>query len=58
MRSKIISSRLGLNERASDSVQPVHSWNDSQITDWRRAWAKLSAIVAAAAGGSAISEAM
>ena len=37
MKSKIRSSRLGLNERVSDSVQPVHSWNDSQITACRRA---------------------
>ena len=32
-------------------MQPVHSWNDSQITDWRRALARPSAIAVAAVGG-------
>ncbi len=49
-----MSSIVGLNERVSDSVQPVHSWNDSQMTDCRRAFASASAIAREAIGGSAI----
>ena len=53
MKSKIRSSIDGEEARVIDSVQPVHSWNDSQITDWRRALARPSAIAVAAVGGSA-----
>ena len=40
-----------------DSVHPVHSWNDSQITDWRVALAICSAMTVEAAGGRAMIEA-
>ena len=36
-----------------DSVQPVHSWNESQITDCRRALEIASAIALAIEGGKA-----
>jgi hypothetical protein len=38
-------------------VQPVHSWNGSQITDGRRVAAIASAIARPADGGKAIIEA-
>ena len=57
MKSKIRFSRVGLCERVNDSVQPVHSWKDSQITDCRLALARPSAMAVAAEGGSAIIEA-
>jgi hypothetical protein len=44
--------------RVNDSVQPVHSWNDSQITDCRRALANPWAMAVAAVGGKAIIEAV
>ena len=50
-------SRVGECERVIDSVQPVHSWNGSQITDGRFAAAIASAMARPAAGGSAIIEA-
>ena len=50
------SSSVGLKLRVSDSVQPVHSWNESQITDCRRAFASPSAMAPAAEGGSASEE--
>ena len=40
-----------------DSVQPVHSWNGSQMTDGRRAFSSASAIRGTSAAGSAIAEA-
>ena len=56
--SKIMLSSVGEYERVSDSVQPVHSWNDSQITDGRLALISASAIAVAVPGGSAISDAI
>ena len=51
MKSKIRFSSVGaIATRVSDSVQPVHSWNDSQITDCRRAAARPSARASAADG--------
>jgi hypothetical protein len=44
--------------RVIASVQPVHSWKESQITDWRRALARPSAIAVAAVGGKAMIEAV
>ena len=32
------------DERVSDSVQPVHSWKDSQMTDGRRACSSACAM--------------
>ena len=55
--SKIMPSSVGECERVIDSVQPVHSWNGSQITDGRRAAAIASAMTSPAAGGKAIIEA-
>ncbi len=49
-----MSSIVGLKERVSDSVQPVHSWKESQMTDWRRALASACAIAVDEVGGSAI----
>jgi hypothetical protein len=40
-----------------DSVHPVHSWNDNQITDCRLAFARDSAIAGAIDAGNAIDEA-
>jgi hypothetical protein len=42
----------------SDSVQPVHSWNDSQITDGRLALSSAFAIAGTMVGGSAIIDAV
>jgi hypothetical protein len=39
-------------------VQPVHSWNDNQMTDGRRAVANASATCEIADGGIAISDAV
>jgi hypothetical protein len=39
-------------------VQPVHSWNDSQMTDGRRAAASASATWPTADGGNAIRDAV
>ena len=58
MLSKIRLSSVGDAERVSDSVQPVHSWNDSQITDGRRACSSALAILGTRAGGSASNEAV
>ncbi len=44
--------------RVSDSVQPVHSWNDIQITDGRFAFSNAFAIDGIMAGGIAIADAM
>jgi hypothetical protein len=49
---------VGEWDRVSDSVQPVHSWNDSQITDGRRALANASAMAGAMLAGSAINDAV
>jgi hypothetical protein len=51
MKSKIRSSMEGVRARVIDSVQPVHSWKDNQITDWRRALASPCAMAVAAVGG-------
>ena len=56
--SKIRLSSVGEYERVSDSVQPVHSWNDSHITDGRLALISASAIAFAVPGGSAIIDAI
>ena len=53
MKSKIRSSIDGDLARVIDSVQPVHSWKESQITDWRRAFDRPCAIAVAAVGGKA-----
>ena len=42
--------------RVSDSVQPVHSWKESQITEGRFAFASACATAGAMPGGSAMSE--
>jgi hypothetical protein len=47
----------GAEERVNDSVQPVHSWNDSQTTGKRRAFSSPSASNRAAPGGKANKEA-
>ena len=44
--------------RVSDSVQPVHSWKDIQITDGRFACSSDLAIAGTIVGGSAIREAV
>ena len=54
MLSKISPSTVGVCERVSDSVQPVHSWNDSQITEGRLAFSRALAIAGTMDGGSAI----
>jgi hypothetical protein len=53
MASKMSPSTVGDAERVSDSVQPVHSWNDSQMTDGRRAFSIASAIRGIMLGGNA-----
>ena len=50
MKSKISASMVGVEERSSVSRHPVHSWNDSQITERRFARARFAAI----AGNDAI----
>ena len=55
---KIMFSSVGEKERVRDSVQPVHSWKDSQITDGRLALTSASAIAVAVPGGSAIRDAI
>ena len=44
--------------RVSDSVQPVHSWNDSQITYGRMAFSSAAAMAGTMLGGNAIIEAV
>ena len=58
MASKISPSTVGDAERVSDSVQPVHSWKDSQITEGRRAFSIASAIRGIMLGGKARIEAV
>ena len=58
MASKIRPSTVGDAERVSDSVQPVHSWKDSQITDGRRAFSMAAAMRGIMLGGSASSDAV
>jgi hypothetical protein len=58
MKSNIRPSTVGEWDRVRDSVQPVHSWNDSQITDGRRALANASAMAGAMLAGSAINDAV
>ena len=41
----------GATVRSSDSVQPVHSWKWSQITEGRRAWTIASATCAGGVAG-------
>jgi hypothetical protein len=50
-------SMVGECERVIDSVQPVHSWNGSQITEGRLEAAIASAMARPAVGGKAIIEA-
>ena len=45
---------VGAAERVKDSVQPVHSWNESQITDGRLALSRAAATAGIALGGNAI----
>ena len=40
------------------SAHPVHSWNESQITDGRRAFSRPAANADTAVGGSAIMDAV
>ena len=56
--SKISPSSEGACERVIDSVQPVHSWNGSQMTEGRRAFSSALAICGTIDGGSAISDAV
>ena len=58
MALKIRFSSVGECERVSDSVQPVHSWNDNQITEGRRAFSSAAAMAGTMLGGNAISEAV
>jgi hypothetical protein len=44
--------------RVNDSVQPVHSWNDNQITEGRLAFSKALAMLGIMAGGNAIMDAV
>jgi cell division FtsZ-interacting protein ZapD len=59
--SKIIPSMVGECDRVIDSVQPVHSWNGSQMTEGRLvaacAAASADAMARPATGGSAIMDA-
>src|SRR5208337_2239762 len=45
MRSRIRCSSVGCVERSNDSTQPVHSWNESQITGGRLGLVIASAIL-------------
>ncbi len=58
MLSKMRPSSVGEDDRVSDSVQPVHSWNDSQMTEGRRACSSACAMRGTIAGGSASSDAV
>ena len=51
-------STVGEWARVMDSVQPVHSWKESQITEGRRACSSALAMDGTMAGGSAMSEAV
>ena len=44
--------------RVSDSVQPVHSWKESQMTEGRLAFSRAAAMAGIADGGSAIMDAV
>jgi predicted metal-dependent phosphotriesterase family hydrolase len=55
--SKIMPSIVGECDRVIDSVQPVHSWNGSQMTDGRLDAAIASAMARPATGGKAIIDA-
>ncbi len=44
---------LGACERVNDSVQPVHSWNESQITAVRGAFSNAAAMAPTLEPGSA-----
>jgi hypothetical protein len=48
---------VGAAERVSDSVHPVHSWKESQITQGRFAFSRAAATAGTALGGNAIKEA-
>jgi hypothetical protein len=58
MALKIRFSTVGLWERVSDSVQPVHSWKESQITEGRLAFSSAAAMAGTMPGGIAIMEAV
>jgi len=58
MKSNSRLSREGEWERVRDSVQPVHSWKESQITDGRVTLPSFSAISAAMDGDIPIREAV
>ena len=56
MTSKISPSSVGESERVSDSVQPVHSCIDNQISDGRFAASSAAATRGIMLGGNAISD--
>jgi hypothetical protein len=58
MASNISDSTVGACDRVNDSVQPVHSWKESQMTEGRRADSSASATRPTIDGGKAISEAV
>jgi hypothetical protein len=58
MESKIRLSTVAVCARVSDSVQPVHSWKDNQMTEGLFAFSSAFAIVGIIAGGRAIIEAV
>src|SRR5512141_2371166 len=58
MAWKIRLSRVEPWARVMDSVQPVHSWNGSQITDGRRACSSAAAMRGTVADDRPISEAV
>jgi hypothetical protein len=49
---------LGEADLVNDSVQPVHSWKDSQITDGLLSFSRMAAAADTMAGGKAIIEAV
>ena len=58
MKSKIRDSREGACERVSASVQPVHSWKESQMTEGLLACSSASAMAGTIPGGNAIKDAV
>src|SRR5512141_2533628 len=56
MASKMSPSMVGECERVSDSVQPVHSWKESQITEGRFACSSAAATARDMVGGRASSD--
>jgi hypothetical protein len=58
MTSKISPSIVGEKLRVRDSVHPVHSWKESQITDGLLAFSSAAAMAGAIVGGRAIMEAV